>query len=178
MSRSRLKVRVLAVVAALFVFGCGEVDNRVDVDLSATSDFQREILSDGVVTLEEMAGAAQAYVDCVSEPGDLVGSATFDSVQETFVYRFAAIDDESDPSEILARPVNVDCDRSFKSEVELVWADQTGPTPAEEERFYESVAGCMADKGYEVTGASPRELDRLIQQSPEDYRACFAEALE
>ena len=165
-------VGLVAAVAAIAVACGGSMPSE---ELSATSDFQSAILEDGEVTSAEMEFAVASYVDCLGELG-VATEAQFDQSQGTYTYRFTS--DVVNVGEVLEGASGTSCHENFLDQVELGFADNFAPNPDTETQLYASVAECLRVRGYPVEDSDPATLSIWVSQAPDDYDACFEEALD
>lgn len=140
----------------------------------AASGFQADILEDGEVTFGEFEAAVAAYSSCLEELGVAV-EAEYSDTNESFDYTFTL--PGGDVGAALEAPEAVACHEEYVSRVELVWADQVGPSAEEDRAFYEAIAACMRAQGFEVADAEPQTLGFWFEQQPDEYDVCFDEAV-
>ena len=145
---------------------------RANSELSA---FQRELLGDGELTYGEMEYAAENYATCVARQG-VRAEVEYDEQSRSFGYRVYS--DTGEVLEVMESKETRLCEQEFISEVELFWADQVGPSQAEDQAFYGEVAACMRDRGFDVADSRPSTLAYWIDAEPREYDSCFDEVLE
>jgi hypothetical protein len=174
-----LKVGIVSLAFAILLSGCSGQDDVAHIDIDAeldvesiaseTTEFQREMLEDGVVTQAEYERALLAQRDCViaagAEPGELyeIGNNQF-----TFDYDIsAATNDELDKIQVKADA----CTPKFFSDVGKVWAYQQLLTPAEREAQRPLVIACLVSVGIEVDeDADLTEIARSVIATGEPDR--------
>lgn len=163
------------VVTALVVYrdasgeAIGASGARFGLIDEAETKTPREILDDGVVTVSEYYGAALAVLACLEAEGVDAGVA-FNEVGATFT---TGGGDEG---------VFGECQGRNMGQVELAWADQTGPSPEREIAFYNEVVDCVERETGEEYGeiearSDTRATDAAIADAPGVYDACFDEVL-
>lgn len=178
--RTQRSIRsILLIVACLTSVGvaCAESDNgasasMADLEMSA---FQREILDDGELTYGEMEYAAESYANCVARQG-VSAEVEFDEQSRSFGYRVYS--DTGDVPKVMESEETRLCEQEFISELELFWADQVGPSEAEDQAFYDEVAACMRERGFDVADSRPSTLTYWINNEPQEYDSCFEEVVE
>lgn len=164
------------VVSALVVFrdGSGEVIGasgaRFGLIDEAETKTPSEILDDGVVTESEYYGAALAVLSCLEAEGVDAGVAFNEDGSASFT---TAGEDER---------VFRECHGPNMGQVELAWADQTGPSPEREVAFYNEVVDCVERETGEEYGeverrSDTRATDAAIADAPEVYDGCLDEVL-
>lgn len=174
--RQRRGIHAALLSICLLVIACsGETGDAGEAAAGGVvSDFQADILEDGEVTFGEFESAVGAYSACLEELGIAV-EAEYSDTNESFDYAFSL--PGGDVGAALDTPEAVECHDQYVSRVELVWADQVGPTAEEERAFYEAIAECMRAQGFEVADAEPQTLGFWSDQQPDEYSACFEEAI-
>ncbi len=164
------------VVSALVVFrdGSGEVIGasgaRFGLIDEAETKTPSEILDDGVVTESEYYGAALAVLSCLEAGGVDAGVAFNEDGSASFT---TAGEDEG---------VFRECHGRNMGQVELAWADQTGPSPEREIAFYNEVVDCVESQTGEEYGevearSDTRATDAAIADAPDLYDGCLDEVL-
>lgn len=120
---------------------------------STDSDFQREVLADGVVTREEYDEAMQRYADCVSENGAAV---TLEEQTGYYVYRI-----DGDPAAYDA--AEAVCSPQTKSEIEPLFVNiLMNPAKRDDE---EMLAECMVQSGIVKAPFTTDDLAALEQRA-------------
>lgn len=167
------RVRTIMVgLMVVLVSACASDAIGSDSDLSGLSEFQKEILEDGSVTYSELERAVLAFVDCAAANGVTVEIAYREDIRAfEYAYTGSADSFESD----LAEVEEGFCQTEFKSEVELVWADQAW-TAQDDEAFYSFIADCLTSRGIPVSDPLS-ELGVVSQLHPMEYDECFDQAV-
>ena len=99
--------------------------------LPQASEFQRELLSDGSLTLAEYESAKLAQIGCLRENGlEVVGDTELNGLM-MIRFTVAATGPESVATSIIS-----DCKREFANVVEMVWAEVSAPLI--QEKIHES----------------------------------------
>lgn len=113
--------------------------------LDDSSEFQRDILTDGDVTAAEYERALLAHSDCVADAGAVPGEIyEIGNGELTFDYEvFAANDDARIEIETRAEK----CRPEYFEQVGLLWAYQQLLTPAERDHARPKVLACLAKTG-------------------------------
>ncbi len=130
----------------------------------APSEFQREILADGVVTFAEYEGAVLAGARCVADRGVSVEPPFWDENAYRFVYYTKVeLPPEATPAEEqaavdLMNSVSDDCWREYQAFVEQAWDNQSIPEADERARLVDQLVSCIRSAGVEV-GMSPSYED-------------------
>ncbi|MGN8553446.1 UNVERIFIED_CONTAM: hypothetical protein OHV15_12770 [Microbacterium sp. SLM126] len=141
----------LAILAVLLA-GCAaqgtdSAHDTLDLDalLEETTDFQREIVEDGVVTAAEFERALLARRECVADVGATPGDIYTGSNGElTFDYDITAESDD----EALAIQRDADaCLQDYFADVGTVWAYQRLLSPAEREEMRPRALACLDAAG-------------------------------
>lgn len=161
---------VISLLVLLATAGCATFGADGSQPESAVSAFQQEILEDGEVSFGEMEFAVAAYAECLDELG-IQTEAGYDASNGAYEYSFST--EGADVEQLLEGPDGQECKAEYLGMVELVFADQVGPTPEEDAQFYADVASCMREKGYDVAGSNPAALSALFEQHPDEYLGCF-----
>jgi len=137
------------------------------------SDFQKLLMHDGEVSLGEMNLAVAAYAECLSGLG-ISTEAEYSEGNGSFVYEFSS--QSADVALMLDGPEGQECKALYIDDVELVFADEMGPTPEEDAQFYEGIAQCLRDAGFDVEASDPSTLSMWWQREPSTYQGCFDSA--
>jgi hypothetical protein len=185
-----MKTRTPVIVVGLVIVGAllpacvaqSPADDHDTLDLEAllesTTDFQREIIGDGVVTAPEFERALLARRECVAdagaEPGDIY---TGSNGELTFDYDITAEDEE----EALTIQQSADeCLPEYFTDVGAVWAYQRLLSPAERDAMRPDALACLESAG--LTGlpddASVADMSLAIQEDgeiSEGERDCLVE---
>ncbi len=166
------RIWLVLIVAAVLLSGCAESTGNKATPAAGVSTFQAEILEDGDVSLGEMELAVAAYSDCLVVLG-ITTEAAFDDVDNVWSYRFSTLSE--DVEMLLNSAEGLACKAEYLSQVELMFADQVGPSPEEDAQFYTDIVGCMREKGHDVENSDPSTLSAWFDKQPDDYLACFNE---
>jgi len=139
--------------------GDEDTNSMLEVGLRDGSDFQREILGDGVVSPAEYERAFDAAVSCMRDEGlEVVGpfSVMFDR------YLMYTVRDTGDSDSISNR-----CDDEHLAFVRSVWSVQNTPTGQEAERVRTDYRDCARSKGMDLRdGATYEEIDLAAGEQP------------
>lgn len=141
------------------------------------NSISEDILSDGVVTEDELNFAATAVVACsieLSEDPDFEASY---QIEQDGSVSFTADTDEADTFG--------NCYRVIFGGIEWAWADQNEPPRAESFYFYGSVVACAEQRtggdfgemtrdpmGF-VSTVGQRTINAALADAPKTYQACF-----
>ena len=135
--------------------------------LPQASDFQRDILADGRLTLAEYESAQLAQVGCLRDAGfTIVGEAKLNGL---FLYRYtvAASTDPSVHSKSLG-----DCKREYTNVIDMVWAEVSQPMVQGVIRESRTLmAECYRDSGLSI---DDRPYDSPDPEISEKYRQCVS----
>ena len=147
------------------------------VVVAQASDFQRDILTDGVVTAEENERARAAYVECLEIVGLRVISVEVDDdgLLQSLAYETSAIPPEASAQQ----DVELECHTEFYSAVEAGWLAAVSGDDSDE-AFLARVSRCLRSMGHDVpfTPATGQELLEGASESAEaDFRTCAQSAL-
>ncbi len=161
----------------LVVTACADSDGEPTTGTATSefSPFQRGLLDDGELTYGEMEFAAESYASCVAQQGVRV-EVEYDEQSKSFGYR--VFSQTGNVTAVMESEDTRLCEQEFIGEVELFWADQAGPSEAEDQAFYGEVAACMRDRGFDVVDSKPSTLAYWIDTEPREYDSCFEEVLE
>jgi hypothetical protein len=118
---------------------------NLDALLEETTDFQREIVEDGVVTAAEFERALLARRECVADAGATPGDIYAGSNGElTFDYDITAESEEE--ARIVQRDADA-CLQDYFADVGTVWAYQRLLSPAEREAMRPRAVACLDAAG-------------------------------
>ncbi|VAW07149.1 hypothetical protein MNBD_ACTINO02-3068 [hydrothermal vent metagenome] len=170
----RLRVGLLAFV--LVVSACSGTAATTDTAfppwletlVASTTEFQKEILSDGEVTIDELEKAVLATVQCMEENGVTVSDFSFDSESAEWGMAIVWGTDPPDDADLdsLDAVENM-CATEYSIVVGSVFGFQNRPTPEEFSVELARTAQCMRDRGLEVPDGVTREQLQLIAESDE-----------
>jgi hypothetical protein len=164
-------VIVLAMMAALLA--CGSDPEKAVPRAVEVSEFQQELLQDGDITFDEMELAVASYADCLSELG-ITTEADYSLLSRSYSYEFST--ESADVESLLESPEGQACKSHYLDDVELVFADQFGPTEQEDAQYYEAVAHCMREAGFDVEDSKPSTLSSWYDREPATYQRCLEQA--
>ncbi len=160
----RRRVSVAGIVGVTMMGGgCASVtpsSPSIDVKqlAASTSQFQKEILTDGVVTPAEYESALLAHRQCVTEAGADAGQLyEIGNNELTFDYEVVADSDEA------VNEINTladECMNLYRRDVGAVWAQQQLLTPQEREDLRPKVIRCLQAAGFDV--AADADFDEII----------------
>jgi len=169
-----LVVVLLSLVAASCASGSTPSLERRGSSNGVVSDFQAELLQDGL-TFGEMEFAADEYVRCIERLG-IEGEVQYDQSQEVFAYTFRA--EDRDVQAVIESEDGAACESEYIGVVQFVWADEVGITPEEDARFYEGVAQCLRSRGFDVPDSEPSTLSYWVKTEPDTYNECFSNQIK
>lgn len=140
--------------------------------LGEASEFERELLEDGIVTAEENERAQAAYIDCLEAAGLNLISVEIDDngLLESLAYGSSA-----NRSEAIARErIELECQAEFYSLVEAGWFAVVRGGDSDE-AYLARISRCLRGRGHDVP-ASPATGQELIEGTSEyindDFREC------
>ncbi|MCL2454027.1 MAG: hypothetical protein FWD18_01805 [Micrococcales bacterium] len=144
-----------------------------DEDIATMSEFQRNILEDGVVTYAEYESAIIAERQCVQDAGFEVSEVMDIGAGQlgftTEISTAGAADPDAAVTE--AHRVIDACGEEYAKYVATAWAEsQVITDPAERERLQAQFASCLKDAGLRVSADNDLEtlLDAVQEVSPSD----------
>ncbi|MFD4960397.1 hypothetical protein [Microbacterium sp. NPDC058389] len=146
-------ITALSAILALSLAGCAETapdpaPQELDLEavLAATSDYQKPLIADGVVTSAEYEKALLARRDCVEAAGAVPGEIyEIGNNELTFDYEYSySSDEDKQNTQVLADA----CIGEYFREVGAVWAYQQLLTPAERDKEQPTVLACMDGAGH------------------------------
>lgn len=154
--------------------------------LKETTEYQREIIADGIVTPEEYERALLERRDCVASSGAAPGPIyKIGNGEQTFDFEITATND--DAMNIIQQKADA-CLPAFFDDVGAVWAFQNLLSPEERQKMQPLVVECLAERGVKVdSNATSDQIARVVQEvedfskvSPcvEEYIAFFSAAPE
>ena len=166
------RIIISLMLATVPLTGCvsQEEYNRafVDVDLDTLSEFQREILADGVVTYAEYEKAVSAEYECVK---DVYPNRTMGPIEPTrgqLAYTVeTSFDEDMSAKEIAAvDAADFKCRETYLEPVASKWASQDVPDADEREKMRPEVMACFAAAGLAVDAST---TDEQFQSASEAY---------
>lgn len=166
--------RALAACVALLCLlaqGCGEQGDAVVDPLVGASEFQRELLEDGLLTDSEYERAGLGLVECLRAGGVVVANPEFGAQGFSFSTRDPLPSGQAEFDRVFDA-----CYEEYFSLVEFAWADQTAPSEEEEATFYRYVAECLGDNGVLVDPTDPSSLATANDEDPALYLDCLRQA--
>jgi hypothetical protein len=128
--------------------------DRLPAILEATSEFQREILSDGEVTQAEHERARLAFIGCIEDAGVPVTDLELDENGQIMQLGVAG----EEANTIVQR-----CEADYYSDVREAWRVALRPADTEQAQFAR-IAECMAQSGY-VVSPSPANFGEMVYQA-------------
>lgn len=185
MTKTLAAVALLAVLAGALAGCAGQdpdaVPDRLDLDalMDETTEFQRAIIEDGVVTAAEFERALLARRECVAEAGATPGGIYTGSNGElTFDYDITAESEEE--SLAIARDADA-CLEDYFADVGSVWAYQRVLSPAERDAMRPKALACLEDAGLTdlpenataIAMATAIQEDREISPAERDCLALY-----
>jgi len=152
-------------VGVLFLTSCSSAESPtetapLDVQKIAAdaSEYQAQLLEDGVVSPEEYEQATLAHRQCVAESGAKPGEIyTILDNQLTFDWEVEAPDTAA--VEKISAVADA-CFTEFKDAVGAVWAEQNLLSPAEREALKPQVIECLNADGFEI--ADDASYDEIV----------------
>ncbi len=142
--------------------------------VASTTDFQKEILSDGEVTIDELEKAVLANVQCQEENGVEIRDFVFDPLgggYEMSIVWGEARPDDSDLESLDA--IEEKCTIEYSIAVEGMFMFQNQPTPEELSAVLARTAQCMRERGLEVpVDATQQQLQELAVSDYGAYGEC------
>ncbi|HDL42290.1 MAG TPA: hypothetical protein ENG98_04675 [Actinobacteria bacterium] len=182
--RGRTGLLVLVLVAAV-CSGTPAATNTefppwLETLVASTTDFQKEILSDGEVTIDELEKAVLATVQCMGESGVPVTDFEFDSESGEWGMSVAAGEVPRTEAELEALDaIESRCMNEYSIAVGSVFGFQNQPTPEELSAELARTAQCMREKGFEVPEGATREvMQDLVGADRRIYGECRQSAQE
>jgi hypothetical protein len=136
------------------------------------SDFQKAILEDGVVTLDEMESALSSFTSCLRDAGIDVTGEVDPSGSYSLAVRTPAGSSDREPFD---DPAYEPCLLEYFNSVGQVWVDQAY-SPEDDQAFYEHVVTCLRELGLPVEDSRPSTLSTWIREEPVLYEQCLDEA--
>lgn len=164
-----ITVALLAVLALSSMAGASPVAAQTG-DAPGGIDAQDRVMEDGVVSMEEMRGSAAQYTSCLEELG-VEASSEYNADGKTFSYRVH--DASGIAGDLMESAQAAQCQNESFTVVERAWADQNGRTQAQDNAFYDSVAGCIADDLPGAGSVAAGDLTQLQRLHSEEYQECF-----
>ncbi len=142
--------------------------------VESTTDFQKEILSDGEVTIDELEKAVLATVQCMEENGIPITDFSFDSENAEWGMSVAAEEADRTDAELAAfDAIENACTEEYSMAVGSVFGFQNQPTPEELSAELARTAQCMREKGFDVPDGATREaMQNLAGTSRRAYGEC------
>lgn len=140
--------------------------------IDQASEFEREILEDGVVTAHENERAQEAYLECLEAAGLRLISVEVDDdgILQSLTYQSGA-----DPSEAVAQQrIELECQARFYSLVEAGWLAVVMGGDSDE-AYLARISRCLRARGHDVppSPATGQELlDGTSEDINDDFRAC------
>ena len=159
-----------ATVATSALGGCTSAQTSRSFSDETRSPFQAAILADDDVSFDEMEVAVASYAQCLEGLG-IQTDAHYSDANRAYEYRFST--ESADVEQLLEGPYGQACKSKYLNEVELAFADQVGPTALEDAAYYERVAACMREQGYDVEDTKPDTLARWADKEPNAYNGCL-----
>jgi hypothetical protein len=176
------RMRIALVAFVLVVAACSGTPTAADSEfppwleslVASTTEFQKEILSDGAVTIDELEKAILANVQCQVENGVEIRDFVFDPLGGG--YEMAVVwgaDLPGDAAQDAVDAIQADCEAEYSIAVENVFGFQNQSTPEELSVELARTAQCMREKGFEVPEGATREvMQNLAGSSRRAYGEC------
>ena len=160
---TRFVLAFIAVVSAFLWSSCSDDPNEgkpippqeLQAILSVTSDFQKALVVDGVLTFVEYESGVLSYIDCMEKAGFPLESLELGARQQ-YVYTIHGPRDEGLER---GRAIHDQCHRTYLREIGRLWAFLNRPTEAEVQAARGALADCLREQGAEVpVDPGPGEL--------------------
>jgi hypothetical protein len=133
------------------------------------SDFQKDILKDGVLTFAEYETAVLSLVDCAQRAGISLAEPVRISKRDTYLYSFTY----PLASRAGAEDSILSCRQTYTDYLEQFWAEFTAPSEEELQRARDELARCLRDRGIEVPKpASPEDFGQFRSHPTPDFFEC------
>jgi hypothetical protein len=147
---------------------------RLEEMVANASQFQQDILADGVVTIAELETAVRAKVACEVESGVAVSDFSFDPDGGGYGMSVTWGAQPPTDSELASRDaIEERCMTEYSIVVEAVFGFQRQPTPLELAEKTERVAECMRQYGVDVPeGQTLAELGDVAGEDLRAYARC------
>lgn len=142
--------------------------------IEQASDFQRDILADGIVTAEENERAQAAYVGCLEGVGLRVISREVDD--NGLLLSLAYETSVNGGGAAVQERVEHECHTEFYSAVEAGWLAAVSGDDSDE-AFLARVSRCLRSMGHEVP-VSPATGQELLEGASESAEAAFRRCAE
>lgn len=167
----RRALALVLLVAALAVPACGgggrtqgdkEAKSLASERYKTTSDFQKPMLEDGVVTFAEYERATLAEIDCIKKALPSVrvdGPNPTQSDHPTLEYTLEVVGDIPAEQEADFEKSQAECHATYLSDVGAVWATQDIPSEEERKTLLASLRDCLVDAGVDLPAKA--ELDDI-----------------
>ena len=138
--------------------------------IASSSQFQRELLSDGRLTYEEYERAVLATVQCVKDNGIEIAKEIHSAPGKRIAFEFVGGTTEDERAR--ASAVYEDCYREFEETVDLVWAEQNAPDEKTLELARDALAQCLRAGGYQGLPAHPEREDFKLARGHLAFPPC------
>ncbi len=169
---------LLALVSSITILavGCGGgqvADDELPAELRAlvaqADGLQAEILSDGVVTVDEFERSFLASIQCMEDQG-LSVEYTFDA--EAVAWSMEAIAPTEDALDELDK-IQQECMAEYQDTVQAVFSFQNRPSAEQLETEARKLASCLREYGYDVDHTNVWEKSRdIIAENGDAYYEC------
>ncbi|HDL42289.1 MAG TPA: hypothetical protein ENG98_04670 [Actinobacteria bacterium] len=180
MSGHRLRVGFVAFL--LVVAACSGTPTATDPEfppwletmVASTTDFQKEILLDGEVTVDELEKAILANVQCQTENGVEIRDFVFDPFGGGYEMSIVWGEDRPDDSDLESLDaIEEMCTIEYSIAVEGMFMFQNQSTPEELSAELARTAQCLREKGFEVPeGAAQQQLQGIAASERRIYGEC------
>lgn len=180
--------RVLAgcavVSGMVMVAACGDGDANdlsgeyeippglLEQHLEDASEFQRELIEDGIITFADYERAVYATVACLEERGVDVVEGPELTGRNVYQFTYAADDREQGPV------VYWECYEEHQVVIDRVWAGtgQENPTEEELEEARAALEACLRGAGIDLPGgASSADFAAVAESDPTIFQPCSEE---
>lgn len=164
-------IALVAFAAALAVSACGgggrphdqkEASSLAAERAKTTSEFQKPMLADGVVTYAEYERAALAEIDCIKKalPGVRVdGPHATQGDHPILEYTLEVVGDVPVDEETRFEESQAKCHRTYLSDVGSVWAIEDVPSEEERKALLVDLGACLSRAGLDLPEKT--ELDDI-----------------
>ncbi len=164
-----------ALLCAVAVAGCTVAPSEAPSSTlpEGLPPFQREILSDGVVTFAEYERAVFRTVQCLRELGYEVDGPEL-GARGLFYDYWVTVGPEGSAATSEAQDR---CDEEYLRSVAFAWARQNELTGAELEAELERLRACLGEAGVEVAAdATVEDLIELVDGVDDEAFGCYLES--
>jgi len=181
LTKNRVFLVTVLFLIASFLQGCITAeDKRIHPNLPAQlTDFQAQILDDGVVTDAEYEEAVIALLTCVEDAGFYAYGPLWGGTPYRLQYYFGRSNTDSEKEQERAMTVTEGCIAQYTSQVEALWLEQQAPTPDEAHERLEAYKDCLEQAGMVGIEAVSdlgelAELEHEFKMQGGDLQHCYS----